>query len=108
MTDLKNIIEVSFPDDGVSVCVFVHIVYFSFFIFYFLFLFLFLFLVGVGRPPGGNKCTYKTRIVAEVSAKEGKQNIYIICIVQYVYIYIYIYICQSNSLTTIFSMHRLL
>jgi len=39
MTDLKNIIQVSFPDDGVSVCVIVHIVYFFLFLFLFFFIF---------------------------------------------------------------------
>jgi len=63
----------------------VHIVYFFLF---FYFYFYFIFLVGVGRPSDGNAGEYQTRIVAEVSAKEGKQNIYIICIVQYVYIYV--------------------
>jgi len=35
MTDLKNIIEVSFPDDGISVCA--YCVFFPFFIFIFIF-----------------------------------------------------------------------
>jgi len=50
MTDLKNIIEVSFPDDGVStICV---IVQYCFFPFYFYFYFYF--LVGVGRSSSSD------------------------------------------------------
>jgi len=56
LADLKNIIQVSFPDDDVSVlcymcdCVYSNTV-FSFFYSYFYFYF----LVGVGRSSGGDK-----------------------------------------------------
>jgi len=62
MTDLKNLIKVRFPDDGVSVIVHAEIVFFPFL------LFLFLFLVDVGRSPSDhpNKCDKHG--VAEVSA----------------------------------------
>jgi len=76
MTDLKNIIEVSFPDDGVSTlyykcdCAYCNTV-FSFFYFYFYFLFLFL----VGRSPSGDKSEYKKYRIAEIPAKESKMNI---------------------------------
>jgi len=48
--DIKNILEITFLDDGVSVLYMLCVVYcfFPFFI-----LFVFLFLVGVGRPSGG-------------------------------------------------------
>jgi len=69
MTNLKNINEVSFPDDGVSViCVIVHIVM----LFFFLFLFSFLFLVGVGRPSGGDTHEHYPYTVAAISKKESK------------------------------------
>jgi len=41
MTDLKNIIEVSFPDDGVSVCA--YCVFFPFFFLFFPFFLFFFF-----------------------------------------------------------------
>jgi len=51
MTDIKNILKVTYPDNGVSVlcymCVIVHVVipfFFFFPFFYFIFLFLFLFI----------------------------------------------------------------
>jgi len=50
MTDLRNIIKISFPDDGVSVfyviCVIVHYLCYI--------LIITLFLVDVGRPPSGH------------------------------------------------------
>jgi len=77
MTDLKNLIEITFPDDGVSV---LYVLLCIFFNFYFLFLFfLFLFIVGVGRPLGGDTGEYYPyAVAAAISAKEGKLNIYII------------------------------
>jgi len=80
MTDLKNIIEISFPYDDVSVtCVIVHIVMF-FFSSFFIFIFI---LVGVGRPSDGAQCPHKVRLIAEIPAKKGKTK-YIICIAQYI------------------------
>jgi len=57
MTDLKNIIEISFSDYGVFyiICV---IVYCFFFIFYFLFLFSFLFLVDMDQLSGNMQSEY--------------------------------------------------
>jgi len=55
MTDLKNIIEISFPD-GVSV--FYYMCYCVLFFSFFSLLFLFLFLVGVGRPSSGMQSKY--------------------------------------------------
>jgi len=75
MTDLKNLIQVSFPDAGVSVIVYAVIVFFPFL---FLFSFLFLFLVDVGRSPNDN-----TDITSMVSLRFPRKKIseYIICIV---------------------------
>jgi len=39
MTDIRNILEVTFPDDGVSVLYMLCVVYFSFLFFYFYFYF---------------------------------------------------------------------
>jgi len=84
MTDLRNIIEVTFPDDGVSVLYVRYIIVLYYCFFHFIFIYLFLFLVGVDRPPGSVQSQHKARIIAEIPAKKGKTNIYIICIVQYV------------------------
>jgi len=59
MTDIKNILEITYPDDGVNVlcyiCVIVYVVYcntvfsfspFLFYFFIFIFIFVFIFLVG--------------------------------------------------------------
>jgi len=82
MTDLKNLIKMRFPDDGVSVIVYAVIVFFPFLFFYFYF------LVDVGRSPSDRMNKYNKHGVAEVSAKEGKTNIYVICIV-----YVFTSIC---------------
>jgi len=57
MTDLKNIIEISFPDDDVSVFYYMCycVLFFSLFIFTFIFIFI---LVGVGRPSIGMQSEY--------------------------------------------------
>jgi len=47
--DIKNILEITFPDDGVSVFICVMCCVFFFFIFIFIFI-----LVDVGRSSGGD------------------------------------------------------
>jgi len=65
MTDLKNLIQVSFSDAGVSVIVYAVIVSFPF-----LFLFSFLFLVDVGRSPSDNTDGYNKHDMAAFSQKK--------------------------------------
>jgi len=70
-TDLKNLIQVSFPDSGVSVIVYAVIVFFPF-LFLFSFSFLFLFLVDVGRSPSDYTGECNKRGVAAFSPKKSK------------------------------------
>jgi len=71
--DLKNIIEITFPDNGVSVlyymCVIVHVV-----ILFFIFIFIFIFIFGgCGSTVGRSR--HITCPIAEIPTKKGKTNI---------------------------------
>jgi len=80
-TDLKNLIEVTFSDDGVSV--FICVMCCVFFLFTFIFIIIFI-LVDVGRPSGGDTRKHYPHAVAAVSKKEGKLNNFIICVTQFI------------------------
>jgi len=86
MPDLKTIIQITFPDDGVSVFVpyvWLCIVYVIITI---------KFLVDMGWSPSGDTGTCKKCAVNKISEKEGKMNISLICIVQYVFMSTYCFV----------------